>query len=82
MCGETIYSDQDLADMHIMRGNAVVARPDWKTSASIHHRLGEHGNVATRVANRGRARSTAPAVQDILDAVHETAAISTRRVSV
>jgi hypothetical protein len=48
----------------------------------MHRRLCEHGNSAPRVANRGRPRSTTPAVkEDILDVVNETPGISTRRVS-
>jgi hypothetical protein len=63
---ETMYSIQELADMHFIyslaEGNPVVAHhlyqekwewkyPDRKTSVSIHHYLCEHGNFAPHVAN-------------------------------
>jgi hypothetical protein len=71
-----MYSNQELADMHFMYGlandNAVVAShlyqekypglrwSDSKTFGSIHCQLCEHGNFASRVANRGQQRSTDP----------------------
>jgi hypothetical protein len=58
-----MYSNQDLADMHLADGNAAVARrlyqekypgrrcSDRKTFVSIHRRLCEHGNFALCAVN-------------------------------
>jgi hypothetical protein len=77
---ETMYSNQELANMHFMYAladdNAVLVRrlyqdrypgrrcPNRKTFVSIHRRLSEHGNFSRRVANMGRPRSTTPEVEE------------------
>jgi hypothetical protein len=48
-----------------------------KTFVSIPRRLCEHGNFATRVANRG----TPEVEEDILDVVNKSPGISTQNVS-
>jgi hypothetical protein len=86
---ETMYSDQELADMNLAHGNAVVTRrlyqeryAAWRCpDISVHRRLFEHGNFVPRVANSGRPRSTIPQIEeDILDVVNAVPVINTRRV--